>query len=402
MLNSAIRLKNSMEAIREKLFTIDEYPFIIRDRLPLDVLDKALKIEALAMPVYAASLGSRQLEALLLDYRGLTSVSAQQKIAAILALRFSKRLLRLIMAIYQYDYNTEAMATLLSAMLNQAHKLQEQPSTGDFIWKFGVTGERYQEIDHFLLQNGKELDRFFADFHINGDSPLADEIKYRYLQHGIKEVLFLNSRHLMHLIEDRQISDIFDLISNYLQVFPLEEYLDGINLAIFEKLGDPYISQEWQPYPFKIRDKFAQWKFLYLLKLRSRKYPNKYKVLSSYYSQVRSSYELEEGRIAVLDFGEIVVVDVLDKSYSLFYYKDVFEAEMAAWQDSEHEIEPAFMKIDKTSISARDYIIEELEDSCMRLSYEGVDTLYIAELLDIQMGLEPDIRSGKGKKLLKN
>ena len=199
MLNSAIRLKNSMEAIREKLFTIDEYPFIIRDRLPLDVLDKALKIEALAMPVYAASLGSRQLEALLLDYRGLTSVSAQQKIAAILALRFSKRLLRLIMAIYQYDYNTEAMATLLSAMLNQAHKLQEQPSTGDFIWKFGVTGERYQEIDHFLLQNGKELDRFFADFHINGDSPLADEIKYRYLQHGIKEVLFLNHSRIFQL-----------------------------------------------------------------------------------------------------------------------------------------------------------------------------------------------------------
>ncbi len=393
----AEKLKTSIEALRQKFFTLEEYPFIERDRLPADILEKSLKTGPEEVSEFSEGLSSHQIEALLLDYRGLTNTKEKEKIIDIFTARFSKRLLRLIMAIYQYDYNKPAMALLFKAITSEAERRQDYPDTGLFIWEFGIIKEDYAEVNDFIEANGRELDQFFAKFHLKSESPLADEIKYHYLQNASKEAIFSNLRYFMQIIEKRSPAEIFNPVANYLEVFTLEEYLDGINLAIFEKLGDPNVSPEWASYKTKVRDAFAQWKFLYLLKLRSRKYPNKLKVLSQYYSRVRSSYEIEDGRIVVLDFGEIVVVDILDKPYSLFYQKNDFDREMAAWKNPDSEKEPAFIKLDKI-VSARDYMIEEIEDSCMQLSYEGVDTLYIQELLDIKMGLEPDMRAGRVKK----
>jgi hypothetical protein len=39
-----------------------------------------------------------------------------------------------------------------------------------------------------------------------------------------------------------------------------------------------------------------------------------------------------------------------------------------------------------------------MDGICLQLQYEGVDFLYIEELMDIKMGLEPEFRRRKLKK----
>jgi hypothetical protein len=121
------------------------------------------------------------------------------------------------------------------------------------------------------------------------------------------------------------------------------------------------------------------------------KVPKKYSVLSKYADRVRTSYTIKEENLFIIDFGEIVIADIYDRPYSFFYQTEMFEREMAAWQADEANL-PAFIRIDRKNLTARDFIIEVAEEPCVKLSYEGIDILYIQEMLDIKMGIEPDIR----------
>jgi hypothetical protein len=69
--------------------------------------------------------------------------------------------------------------------------------------------------------------------------------------------------------------------------------------------------------------------------------------------------------------------------------------------NSPEPYQPTFLRMDKKNLTARDFMIEEIEEPCIKLSYEGIDVLYINEMLDIKMGLEPDMRRKQLAKLRK-
>jgi hypothetical protein len=108
---------------------------------------------------------------------------------------------------------------------------------------------------------------------------------------------------------------------------------------------------------------------------------------------VRQCLALDEVSALVIEFEKIVVVDLTNRPYSCFYHIEDFEREMKKW--TEFDILPTFIEIDKVPVSARDYIIEEKDDTCILLCYEGIDLLYIKELLDIKFGLVPEFRRMK-------
>ncbi len=392
MVDGADKLKRSIEGLREKLFTIEEYPFLDRQRLPSGILELVLCADQADLTKVAAGIKAHEMEALILDYRGIKKPEDRERIIKVLAMRFSERLFKLLMSIYQYDYEAQIWTSLWTAMIVEAKSRDLYPASGSYIFQFRNREDEFKEIELHINDHNKDMDEFFSAFHINNNSPLAEKIKVDYLISSDHEGLVKNSRHLLHIIQNMAASELFDIVSNYLKDFTQDDYMDGINLAILEKLGEPYLSPEWSIYSLEMRDSFAQWKFSYQLRLRSYNFPQKHELLIKYYKSVRNSYEIDNGRVMVIDFGEIIIADIIDKPYSLFYYKREFELAMQDWQNPNIAKEPAFIGHDKSTVSARDYIIEEKEEGCMQLSYEGVGVLYIKDLLDIKMGLEPDVR----------
>jgi len=393
MFEDVLKLKSSIEALRGRFFVPSEFPFIDPGTLPQGAL---AIVRAANTPAHAASrLSGRQLDALLLGYRAIEDAADQELVMRVIRKRFSGRIIRLIMALLQQDPHSVALCRLCSAMHEEADERDSYLDSGRFIWTFETDGGMIPSIISWINENRKDMEVFFTAFHIDQSAPLAEEIMYKYLPVCGRDGFETNRKYLKHIIEIMPAASLTELITNYLNAFELMQYPSGINQTIYEKLGDPYLSPEWEPYPMNLRDRFAQWKFIYLLKKRAVRYPAKFDVLSHYYKHIRNCRILEDSNIMVIDFGEVVVADLEDKPYSYFYSKKVFDREMKEWDDPDLQVAPTFARIDIKPVTARDYIIEAMEDDCIQLGYTGVSVLYIQELLDIKLGLEPDMRVKK-------
>jgi hypothetical protein len=383
-------LNNSIEALRSRFYTVEEFPFIDRSRLPEGIIKTALSIKPNEWDTFAVALTGKELEALLRDYVFLTDPQDQLKAAGILTRCMSARMIKLVIALYQDQFEASSLNLLLQKLKDEAQKQEKLPDVGIFIWRFGDLDDKSEAYREEIELDQKSIDGFFARFRLTTTSRLSIEIRLQYLIAADQAGLLSNQRHLVYLIEQLPAPALIGLISHYLGQLSMVDYLDGVNLAILDKLGEPLQSEEWEPYDDELCTSFAQWNFLHMLKLRSIRFPKKYMVLSNYYDRIRSCYELEDSKVMIIDFGEIIVADIGDKPYSYFYYRKSFEEEMDRFE--KEGVEPSFAQMDKELISARDYIIEDREGSCMQLSYEDMGTLYIRELMDITMGLEPNFR----------
>jgi hypothetical protein len=100
----------------------------------------------------------------------------------------------------------------------------------------------------------------------------------------------------------------------------------------------------------------------------------------------------------IIDFGHLVIMDPKDKPHSYVLSKSYFEEQIKGKEENRDLI---FYRIDREGhiVSARDFIIENKEAKYMKLTYQGIESLYLNEMLDIKMGIQPDLRKkvGMGK-----
>ncbi len=410
-------LKRKIIALKGRFFTLEEFPFIGEGVLPRDTLKRALRIPESEITYFALSLRGKEIDGLILELRDASDHDSVDMASRILELRTSARILKLLTILYQYNYASIGLKTVISRMF---HIIKERKTFGReaaFIDRFGAETGKFTAVCRAIDECGMDIDQCFRTFNIHSDSPFAAETALLYLENANKDALMLNRRWMIRSVERHEPDRLFGLIANYLSAFAIIELHDGVNLAILNKIGQPYMSVNWGSYDIKLREKFAQWCFLHQLKLHSYNYPKKFTVLSKYYEQVINSYTIDEENLLVIDFGDLVLVDMAANFFSLFYDKETFESEMKDWRKSkaaqageEAEIQeaesqeafvPSFLRINKKYITARDFIIEEIEEPSVMLSYEGLELLYIQEMLDIKMGLEPDMRKKQLAKLRK-
>lgn len=410
--------KGIIDNLKSRFYTLEEFPNLERDLLPQQILKKAMNIPEAGLRSFAIGLSGKELEGLLLDLRDASGFDAIKRGTELLTIRLSPRILKLLTILYQYHYT--------SAGLNIALKRIATAREGAFIRRFGAEENKFAAVCSAIDECKRDIDQCFKTYSIHSKSPFAEEAVLAYLNYADKEGLMTNRGWIIGAIDHHRPDQLHQLIKNYLSSFALVEFHDGINLSILHKIGQPYTSPDWESYDLELRDKFAQWSFLHQLKLHSIGFPKKFTVLAKYYEQVRNSYTIREESLMVIDFGDIVLVDISTNPFSFFYEKGAFEKEIDAWQKSkavqaawdkwEESIDiwptegeeerpepfvPAFLRIDKKNLTARDFIIEEIEEPCVKLSYEGIDVLYIQEMLDIKMGLEPDMRRKQLAKLRK-
>lgn len=379
----------ALEAIRSRLYTVSEFPVIDPARLPTALDFESVPKDNEGQADLAFSMSGKQVDGLLLAIPSLTDKAEIEKAVALVRIRFSRRIVKLVFSLYQTRYETEPVQILCRRIAEEATKRDLFPEDGSFLWTFFQTPDPLDAAVEEALSTGKDLDEFFARYHIGAETALSFEIRRRCLEVATNEMFVANQKHMLLLI-GKSTDGLDAMTANYLDQFIMVNYLEDVNVALLGRLGEPGSTPAWESFSQEQRDRFAHWVYLFRLKTRSREFPKKYEVLSQYYNQIKGTQELEDGSILILDFGSIVVADLAGRPYSYFYKRHVFEEEMRQWISE--GIEPCFLRLDRAQVSARDYIIEQKEAPCMRLHYEGVEHLYIQELLDIKMGLEPDFR----------
>jgi len=391
LLNGGGALREALETLRARFFTLEEFPFLDRGFLPRGVLAEALQHNQSELKNYAMGLTGKQLEGLLFELKEAKEQEKIQRVVQILIVRISSRLIRLLTILYQFNDSSAGLNEGLQEICGMLKQNSARIPEEAFVRRFGDTDDKVKAVKEAIEEMRWNITECFKAYAIHEKSIFAEKCVLSYLNTANRAGLLLNRSWILKILDSRPAAELKILIEKYLSTFGLAEYHDGINLAILNKLGRPYESPDWEAYPAELKKKFSEWCFLHQLKLHTMKVPKKYSVLSKYADRVRTSYTVNEEKLFIIDFGEIVIADIYDRPYSFFYQTEMFEREMAAWQDDEAKL-PAFIRIDKKNLTARDFIIEEAEEPCVKLSYEGIDILYIQEMLDIKMGIEPDIR----------
>ena len=384
-------LKDALQNLSTRFFTLEEFPFLDRGFLPCGILAEALQRDRSDLNHYALGLNGKQLEGLLFDLKEAKEQEEIQRAVQILKVRVSSRLIRLLTILYQYNDSSRGLNEGLREICVMLTQSGARVPEDAFIRRFGDVDDKVKAVKEAIEEMRWNITECLKVYAIHEKSAFAVKCVLSYLNTANRAGLLLNRFWILRTLENLPAAELKKLIENYLKTYKLTEYHDGINLEILHKLGRPYDSPDWEAYPAELKKKFSEWCFLHQLKLHTMKVPKKYSILSKYVDRVKTSYTVKDENLLVIDFGEIVIADIYDRPYSFFYQKEIYEQEMAAWQADEENL-PTFIRIDKMNPTARDFIIVEAEEPCVKLSYEGIDILYIQEMLDIKMGIEPDIR----------
>lgn len=382
------QLRNTLKQIGEKFFAFREFPYVERDRLPEGVTEAAAETEETETDSYGALLSGKELEALIIDFPSLEREEDRERIGSVLASRFSPRLINLIFNLYQVEYNSKALRFLIKKFAAEADRRKQYPEQGRFFWDFGKDEDYISGIKTVFREEIYDLDRLFQIYFIGEDTPYALELRRRCLEDAEYPLLYKNASHLIYLIENAPEEFLTGTVENHILLFDVTESSDEVNRAILKRLGEPGISGKWEAYSEEAKQKFSQWCYCHRLKLHTLEFPTKYKLLSQYREKVCKCYEMEGTQALVMDFGKAAVVDIPGQPHSYFYLKEDYDREIRKWKEFGYP--PSFLKEDEPRISARDHIIENKDDVCILLRYEGIDKLYIKELMDIKLELVPD------------
>ena len=389
-------LREQIQQISQRFYTVEEFPFLSADRFSVDLIDFLDTLKVTEIEGYADSLSAAQLDTLLYHFSKIETKELLEKATSVVCHRLTKRLVKLFFSLYQHRFDSPAIVHLASAIAVEAQRKGIDSPQVDYLSGFANALDPFAEINGHVQTVCRELESFFRIYGIRNDSRLAFRIRRECFLAADSDSFLHNARQLVYHIDHSPVEELSGIITQYLSQVSIMDFHEGVNLSILSIMGEPKASLDWAPYPLELRTKFAQWVFLHRLKIHSFEYPQKYRVLSKYFDRIVESYHLEGDATLIIDFGDIVVADVKEKPYSYFYKRKEFDKEMARWRDE--ELPPAFVRMDRDQTTARDYIIEEIEGNCLQLRYEGVDFLYIEELMDIKMGLEPEFRRRKLKK----
>jgi len=363
---------------------------IQRDKLPKNCLRNAMIVQEEEIEYYAARLKSRELEGLLLDLNSTKNMDEINRAVKIITLRNSQRIIKLISILSQYYYDSLSLNILCKRITENCTKKQLKENS--YLHKIGMKDNKIVAFMQAISQEGQDMTVTCEKYGVSEKSPLAMEGFLAYFNKCDKTAFLINYKKMIILIEELPIQKIFEMLANYLNVFNLIEYIESVNLAILDKLEQPYVSVEWKPFSVELREKFAHWSYLYRLKIHCEENPEKLNALIKYFEYVRTSYEINEGEILIIDFGWVVLANVKGSMDSYLYDKRLFEKEMSQWEQ-DIEIVPSFLDGIKDIMTARHFMLTEDDSRCIKLTLEDIHYYYAQEVLDIKLGLEPDMRN---------
>ena len=330
----------TIDRLKAKFYTYDEFPLLDRQMLPADSLKKALAVKESDVEFYAANLRGKELEGILLDLVASEDDAEIQRALKIICQRISKRIIKLTSKLVQYHYQSYGIDKLRKEVFSSCD-IKKFPDE-HFLNTFGSTEDIVNTLTQILLKKNTNIQEIFSYYDIYEKSPLAYASSFMFFKRCDKIGFLQNYDYLASFLELFQPKRTMPIVAHYLNNMTLIEYDDRINNIIAKKFGQPYTSVEWEPFSNDLRDKFAQWNYLQRLKLHCENNPKKFQILLQYLPEVRTNYEIDEINALVIDFGALVIVDISDRPDAFLYEKTLFETEMRTWKNDEGSL-PTFL-----------------------------------------------------------
>lgn len=262
-------LREQIEQIARRFYTVEEFPFLSADRFSLDLFEPLHTLEGQALIAFADSLSAAQLDSLLFHFPEIKSKGLRDAATFVLRHRLTKRLVKLFFSLYQHQYDSPPIVHLASFIAEEAQRKGINSPQVEYLSGFANAEDPFAEINGHVKTVCRELESFFRIYGIRKDSRLAFRIRRECFLAADSDSFLHNARQLAYHINQSPVEELPGIIARYLSEVSMMDFHEGVNLSILTIMGEPKASLDWAPYPLELRTKFAQWVFLHRLKLHS-------------------------------------------------------------------------------------------------------------------------------------
>ena len=351
----------------------------------------ALKEDKLA--AYAAKMSSRQVENFIFAMLADPSVKQKERLAKLLSLRMTRRIIVLIWSFYTYYYEDENISYLVKPAVSYIRSSGLNIPQGKMLELIALHGEEHpihavNALAVMSCEGGASLVDYFENNAISPDSPLAAAVAQRTLAYGDASVFAINEEWLLRLINNDMVGN--EVLENYIAAVDEREYSLTVNELIIEKMGRPVNPEDWPDFSEIHKRKFLRWCLLRELEDYFQYSRNKLDFFSGYLPWLKN-IEIIQGadasELLSMDFGEFVIMDAQKGAdYSFLCKKSAFVRIRQ---------EELFDTDSRMLIEAREYILEDAQEEVIRLSFHQIGKLFAREMLNILLNIIPDARYAK-------
>lgn len=385
------KLTSTLKELAPRFFLPSEFPERQPEATASQLLKGAIGLSADALSGFAMRLKGSELESLILL---LPNAAENEKtcIAAILKMRANRRVLELFWPFFQFHYeNDNVFGTAKDLMTPLPEALQASTATRNL--DLFTNADGFAVMLDKLNKDGASLAIFAAKEALLLKSPLTVKLFELYFRQCAKDGFLMNEKRLLHTFEALSTKDAESILVHYLKTMSRQEFLLNINTYILSRWGAPFKSAEWAAIPLELKQKFSEWISYRRLAEHFSRNKLKLRILSNVVPYMRHVELSSDAKFMAADFGEFLIVDDNElSSYSYFIEKDLYE-KLAQDRLSKGLDDIKFSAT--RNIGARDFMIDEVEDSFMQLEYEDVGRLYIIDMLNIKLNIVPDLRPSK-------
>lgn len=294
--------------------------------------------------------------------------------------RVSNRILGLIWAYFQYNYDNDNILRVLSYVAKRYTRYQFEADKGQLIFIKGFLTNCLQTPVSLALSGEQNIKEIISKYGVIEKSPYwYDMLTYLFVQ-SPANILKENFDLLAQYFKAGSIPET--PMIRYLDVLSSESFSQEVNLILVEKLGLPDKTDFWQSYPDFIIKKLTDWYKIYNLSVILKPDSKKYKLLSEYSHAIKDVIYDEENSILKILFGEFNIIDDLSSENICIFCSNPSQS-----------LKIKSLKQLDIKYSAKDFIVQSLEKEYMYLYFNGLDKMYAKEMLDILLKISEDDRN---------
>ena len=300
--------------------------------------------------------------------------SPSKAIYAVLTERVTSRLLGLMWAFFQYNYNNENMIAALSDIEKKHAAGQFDSEKGRIIFEKGFLADPIGLPVLRVLSRKEKFADLITKYDILQDSPYFTDILTRFFIQAPAELIKENFEYLLMLFKKENIP--VTALIRYLDVLNPDEFSPDVGLIITEKLGQPGISDFWTDYPSAMSQKMIDWGKIYKISMAYKPSSKKFKFLTKYSHRIKDTLLDEDAKIIKIIFGQFNVIDDMKDDNILIFCAD--PAKSLDVKDIRRIV---------VQFSAKDYIVRGTQAEYMSINLSGLDKMYADEMFDVLLDM---------------
>ena len=156
---SASRFLDVIKGLKDRFYTIEEFPLLDRGVLPQGILLRAMEVPKDKLEYFAFRLRGKELEGLLLELKDTYDEKIIERAYRILAVRLTTRILKLLAILFQYNYTSFGLITVLDKLSTKIRLKENYNAAEAFFWHLGQAEDKFAVLGQIIDEHGKDINK---------------------------------------------------------------------------------------------------------------------------------------------------------------------------------------------------------------------------------------------------